>query len=278
MWLNKDPNHSEHEYIIIETRDRVDSKSRLFILDRMAHKVGVLPDPPQEERNSTISGIVQQILGKFPWLLYLISPSRSVTPDPSLESLEEGTQRPISISTSSFTDAHLSVPDSDTISLSATKVARALSDSMDKGSDRAAYDRLQGESMVFGRRYAYGQNAQWIKPKELSLFELVILAETVHRFAPKYSRLEKNCFWFGNIIFDAIIEIFHLDDSESPGDGERERKFMQLDSDQNLPGPRISGRWKGIKVSDTNHEDLSEIARKFRAAYKNAMNEVKIVF
>jgi hypothetical protein len=39
MWLNKESEASEHEYVVVETRDRHDNKSRLFILDRVLHKV-----------------------------------------------------------------------------------------------------------------------------------------------------------------------------------------------------------------------------------------------
>lgn len=278
MWLNKDPDTAEHEYIVIETRDREDGKSRLFILDRMSHKAGILPDRSQGEGEEILKkpnlNIVTQVLAKFPWLLYLISPSRSISRVPSLESMEEGTFRPTSASASksslfpfisSLSDIPRSLPDSDTVSLSATNVARSLSDSVCKGSERAANDRLQGENAIFGRRYAFGQNARWIKPKELSLFELVILAEVVHNFAPEYTTLKRNCFWFCNIIFDSISDIFRQDDLDSE-DGERAGKFG------------ICQRWKGFKVTDTDAEELSKIAGNFRAEHRKALNEVKFVF
>jgi hypothetical protein len=294
MWLNKESEGSEHEYVVVETRDRDDNKSRLFILDRVIHKVGVLPDPPQDEPEglgNKKAGIVAIILQKFPWLSYLISPSRPVTPMPSLESIEEGMPRPAPNTSSSlfppdltFSDVHLSLPDSDTISdnvsISANNVARVLTNSINKDGERAALDRLQGENKLFSSRYAYGQNARWIKPKQLSLFELVVLAETVHEFNSAYTTLQWNCFWFGHTIFDAVVHIYGVEDSISPEDGERQHKFVSMDSALSHPGPGISGRWKGYKVSDTrvNDEELSKIDRQFRAAHRRAMDEVKKVF
>lgn len=283
MWLNKDPESVEHEYIVIETRDRKEGASRLFILDRMIHKAGAPLDRSLGDENKKKKGIVHLILQKFPWLLYLIPPSRSVTPipGPSMEAMEEGllqTSTSISTSTSTSTSSsslqppsssflfdHQSLPDSDTLSVSATKFAQSLY----KGSERASFDRFQGENALFGDRYAFGQNARWLKPKTLTLFELIILAGAVHRFAPEYSTLERNCFWFCNVIFDSVQKVFHDSDSKSPDDSERKTKFTPIDHDT-----LISGRWKGIKVSDTNEDDISTIIGYFHEGYRTAITEV----
>ena len=72
MWLNKDPETVEHEYIVIGTLDRINDSSRLFILDQMDNSQGWSPPRGDENQKMKKPGIVILILQKFPWLLYLI--------------------------------------------------------------------------------------------------------------------------------------------------------------------------------------------------------------
>ena len=113
-----------------------------------------------------------------------------------------------------------------------------------------------------------------IKPNNLKLFELVILANVVHDFAPNYSLMGKNCFWFCNMMFDAIIEIFHLDKSINPKDDERLKKFVPVLIDPH--NCAISGRYLGWKVNHTDSEDLSKVVHEFKKARTFAISEVKI--
>ena len=105
-----------------------------------------------------------------------------------------------------------------------------------------ACDRMLGESAITRRRYGIlvGRNARQIKPNKLTLFELSVLAEAVHDFASDYSYLERNCYWFCNMVVDAIIEIFHVDDLVDPKDG-RICQYKPIDPYQS----DISGRWRG---------------------------------
>jgi hypothetical protein len=48
------------------------------------------------------------------------------------------------------------------------------------------------------------------KSKSLSLFDLAVLANTVHIHAPLYSLLGNHCFWFANIICDVLEQEYPL--------------------------------------------------------------------
>lgn len=268
IWLNKHPDPPEHEYIIIETKDLQDGKTRLFVLDRVQKG----PDSPEEPKPATSKKDSKRPdTGNYQRLEDV---QKSILPSSSsLSSMEEGTLT----STAFYPPVSFPAPQNslgDTISLSATKVSLAVSESLDKGGDKmGACDRMLGESAITRRRYGIGRNARQIKPNNLTLFELAVLAEAVHDFASDYSYLERNCYWFCNMVVDAIIEIFHVDDSVDPKDG-RICQYKPIDPYQS----DISGRWRGWKISQTDPTELSKIVHDFKKAHTAAISEVEVSF
>ena len=110
-----------------------------------------------------------------------------------------------------------------------------------------------GESYTIQSRYGKGQKALHFRPNSLTFFELMILAQVVHEFALQYSTLEKNCFWFCNMVFDACRVIFgqHSRDDDNP----------------QLHHLEILGRWNGLKVNQTTKQELRVIVYKFKSTY-----------
>ena len=102
------------------------------------------------------------------------------------------------------------------------------------------------------------------------MFDFVLLAAVVHDFAPMYTRLDKNCYWAANIMMDSCIGIFGLDNS-SPEDIIRQTKYKPIDAHLE----KISGRWKGWKVSHTNTEDLSIVIQEYKKAHTLKISEVE---
>ena len=252
MWLNKSP---EHEYIVVETRDK-NNVSRLFIL----HRVYRSCDTPNA---GTYAGKIIDFLSN-------LMPSCPVSP---LSFMEEGTLASTSASAStpcppvSFPNPNHTF--GDLLSLSTVQAMSATKDKC--GNDKPAVDRLLGQGSIYDSRYSCRQNAQQLKPRDATLFDLILLAQTVHDFAPNYLRYSKNCFWYCGLIFDACLELFPDDNSISTGDEERRTKFEPYDT-------AISGHWMGWKVSRTDKEDLSKIIREYKSARAAAYREVKIVF
>jgi hypothetical protein len=267
LWLNKHPDPPEHEYIIIQTEDAQDGMSRLFILERMISKsdcelqdttgTGTTTKKDSKRPDTGSYQLVQGITN------YILPPSRpAITP---LSSMEEGTLTSTSTPVSFLAPQH-SIPD--TLSLSATKTSQMVSDSFDKGDKKAALDRILGSNVILQRRYGLGQNARQIKPNNLKLFELMVLAQAVHEFAPHYSQFHRNCYWFGNMIIDAVTEICP-GSWTSPGDEDGGNIYKKS---------LISGRWNGLKVSDTEREELSMIVGAYKKARTKAISEVKFFF
>ena len=47
-------------------------------------------------------------------------------------------------------------------------------------------------------------------PRDLSLFDLVLVADVVHDKAPIYSLFANQCYWFANIIFEIVVQLYIL--------------------------------------------------------------------
>ena len=259
IWLNKTPTSPEHEYIIVETVDKVDGQIRHFIFDRSVHE----EPPATTTKNHTRTDINT-------------TPLRSN----SLSSMEEGMLSGTTSTTSthrpppplSFPTPQLSIGDA--LSMSATKASQVLADSLDKGDKLDAFDRILGGHHLLQRRYGCGQNARQIKPNNLKLFELIVLAEVIHNFDPLYTFFDRNCYWYCNMLADAVIQIFGLDTSINPEDVARQEKYLPINPYQT----EISGRWKGWKVSHTKPEDLTTVILDFKTFYRDKLAEVKYFF
>jgi hypothetical protein len=263
IWLNKHTEQPEHEYIIIETKDSQDRKTRLFIIDRSIQKPESTTTKKKDSKRPN-TGSYQHLTD------FILSPSNSIS------SMEEGTLTPASTSTLyppvSFPTPQHSI--ADTLSLSAAKASQSISESLDKEDKIESVDRILGEFAINRRRYGVGQNARQIKPNNLKLFELLVLVQVVQDFAPRYSLLERNCYWFCNIILDSVIEVFGLDNSICPEDDDRKAQYVPIDPHQS----NISGRWMGWKVSHTKPEELATIIQDFKQAHSAIISEVKFFF
>lgn len=256
--LNKHHGPLEHEYVIIETEDRDDGAGRYFCIDRQLKVRDPPPDGPEEhdtEKNPKARG--HKLLNNL-----FRTPSAS-----TLSSMEEGTSLSPPIS---FPSHQQSIADE--MTLCSTKIAHTVAKAKKKGSKLDSSDRILGHEWVFNSGYLNGQNGRQIAPINMSLFDLVVLAQVVHEFAPEYSTLEHNCYWYCNIIVDACIELFEL---EAIGpitkDSETRVKFGPHDT-------AVSGRMKGIKVSHTNPADLAIVVRDFKKARSKALQRVKFFF
>jgi hypothetical protein len=242
MTMAKSPDPPEHEYLIVRTKDMENDKVHMFVLDRMTGKVDHSSEQPRTKDFNAQAGPYHQ-----------------------LASMEEG--RLASPSTLHPSVALLTDPQQskgDILSLSAAKASQVLSHSLDKDIKIHAFDRILGQDYIYTTGYGKGQNAGGISFDGLTFFELILLAQTVHEFAPHYSPLDKNCFWFCSMVFNACMVIYSQR-------SDNHYSFEQHSSE-------ISGRWNGLKVHQINKQELSAILYGFKRAYSEAINEVKTVF
>lgn len=254
-------NPPEHEYIVIKTEDSQGEKKNphLKSISKLSILKHITSGAPQPKSTTT-----------------KINSNRPNTKSYQLleSMMEEGALTPTPTSTPIYPPLSFSAPThslGDTLSLSTSKSSQAIIDSFDKGEMLAALDHFLGEGSITTKlQYAKGRSVQQIK-SNLKSFELVVLANVVHGFAPDYKLMGKNYYWLCNMMFDAIIEIFYLDESINPKDDEIVEKFVPIDPHNSV----ISGHWLGWKVNHTDSEDLSKVVHDFKKAHTFAISEVK---
>ena len=47
-------------------------------------------------------------------------------------------------------------------------------------------------------------------PNNLSLFEVVLLAQVVNNYAPIYGQFDNMCYMFASVIFDAVVQVYTI--------------------------------------------------------------------
>ena len=99
------------------------------------------------------------------------------------------------------------------------------------------------------------------KPVALSLFDIVLLAQVVHDYAPIYGLFDNQCYMFASVIFDSIVKEYSLPASNwSPNPPPIPRTPVPAPSPEVggpsnanivvLPSPDQAGRWAGLLVID----------------------------
>ena len=77
----------------------------------------------------------------------------------------------------------------------------------DSARSQNAVDLIFGSAYARKARCRSEEVVREIKPDGLSLFELALLVDLVHKVAPIYSLFENQCFWFMKIICDVTVEL-----------------------------------------------------------------------
>lgn len=258
--LNKQREPPEHEFLVIETIDSEDKTKRFFFIDRTGLPGPATPQPAEPNSDpgrppfgsDTASGSGSGS-GRLFSNVTLTAPHSTKEPPP--------------VSLAYRPPRH---PIGDAFSLVMTKTSQAVSNSVTELTD--ALDRVQGENKIKGEKYGCGQTARQITPKNLKLFELVVLANVVHEFAPVYTFIDRNCFWFCNFMLDAVLELWPNEDK--PG--------LQVGAHTKVPidphNTEISGRYKGWKINETDRRDLSLVLDKFRDEHRDVILRVNLFF
>jgi hypothetical protein len=119
-----------------------------------------------------------------------------------------------------------------------------------------------------------GHVLRQIAPKSLSLFELAVLADTVHNYDPLYSTLKSQCYWFANLICNVITRSYVCKEVTNSS-------FSIKDDDICIPPNNyllhLAGTWMGILVSDVEDTVTSIIALKFKEYLREKQEEVSFI-
>jgi hypothetical protein len=134
-----------------------------------------------------------------------------------------------------------------------------------KSGNNLANDRVVGVGMIDP-----GQNIRQIQPRELSLFELVLLASVVHDLSPLYSLFKNQCYWFSSIIFHAVEALYCSGRVEEPET--EEEIYIPLLNDSYLPD--LSGVWMGIRISRVEGAMVTYVCTEFKKLLRERMAQV----
>jgi len=224
--LHKMVESTEHEFLRIETRDKQSGKTRFYLLDRTASKqsstttpgVDLLADPcadpPADLPPNGRMVIFFERLKKFASSIgALLSSGSLLTPmEEESSSSSSSSQITPGVSQETANDDSLSI--SDKLSLSITHTADLLSDSLNLSEIFPAHDRFLGESYVNSPN-RQGLIIGHLIPTDLTLFDLAVLAFVAHTSYPSYSYLKEQCYFFAELIFASVKNIWKTESALS---------------------------------------------------------------
>jgi hypothetical protein len=253
----------QHEFIIAELQDteRTGSTPLFIVLERTASLVQAYPGLSSIPLSLKAPLLPSASIG----LLSESQPSRApLCPYQAVASDEIELTPP----TRHPSPSH-ELPPIDSASLA---TARALYTSTQSTSSvYLADDRFVG-SKNLGAYADSTLNIKQIRPQSLSLFELAVLADTIHNYDPHYSTFKHQCFWFATAVCDVVVREWNCITVTGNAPS------VSRDQVQDHYLPDVQGRWRGIKINKAEDTVSSAIASNFRKYLEEKENEVSFIF
>ena len=109
-------------------------------------------------------------------------------------------------------------------------------------------------------------------PKYLNVFHVALVATIVHEECPFYLLLKHQCYWFANLIFEALWIISGAS-GHAPKNPSR-KETMEIYIPFRTPQGRASGRWRGIKVQAVEDYVLAKVVDKFQKREREELDKV----
>lgn len=278
----------EHEFMVIELTDTqrgTDPSSYFIILERTAGDGTHFMEPTGD---STVLESITRTLKRVPSSILASGsvskslPSKNLlstyqpVPSDDLELIPLGSpSSPVSLS------PHLAVTtDKVEVTPSPTAYRVPVFDRISFGSASAIHrstqvslkayradDRFVG-SLNFPDYADMIHNIQQLRPQNLSLFDFAVLADTVHKHDPHYSKFKHQCYWFASIICDIVLKEYTCTSVGGAGKG-------IIPSTDYLPAQE--GRWMSIMISSVEEEDLRVVTSEFNRYLQEKKDEVSLI-
>lgn len=243
------PTGLQHEHLVVNLVDSGAPGSSLnLLLERTASADRLFPTPSRFTNHSdsgTVLKSIAQTLKETPPSTYqMIDEPEPPTPSPQLPMFDAAT----------------------------LKAAKLFSGSISSPSMvYKADDRFLGSKNFKGDYAINSRNIRQIHPTSLSIFELAVLADTVHNHDPLYSVFKSQCYWYARTICDIVVKEYRCDvvsGTQAP---------LTVD-DVLLPKndylPDLSGRCSGILISGVEETVSSIIASNFKEHLREKRDEV----
>jgi hypothetical protein len=277
MTLTKTLTSPQHEFLVMSLMDTNNSGTApyLMFLERTKSKqlnpINSFLDHPD---NAAVLASIIDSLKELPSSLLSSVPSTSDSEDESSPDSPCNTSPsdPLLGSTSSHQSLLRNLIDSGTlVSVSAIHTS---TESTRKLKLAYAQDQFTGGKDVKASGSVLGQIVWQITPQSLSLFQVVVLADVVHNYAPLYSLFRRQCYWFAFIICAVIMKICTCSSIGSP--------YLISQDEIRVPPnsylPDLAGRWMGILVSGVEEAVLKIIIDKYNARHDEKLDEVCYIF
>jgi hypothetical protein len=286
MTLTKTLSSPQHEFLVLMLMDTDNSGSvpYLMFLERTKSKKRLNPissflDHP--DNAAVLASIIETLKG-LPSSLLSSVPSTSDSEDESSPDADSS-DSPSNISPSDPLLGSTSSPSPSNQSLlrnlidSGTLVSvSAIHTSIEStGKLQLAYarDQFTGGKDVNASGSVLGQVVWQIQPQSLSLFQVVVLADVVHNYAPLYSLFRRQCYWFAFIICAVTLKTCICSSIGSP-----DLHMEDICIPPNSYLPNLAGRWMGILVRGVEEAVLEIMIEKYRARCDEKLNEVSCIF
>ncbi len=132
---------------------------------------------------------------------------------------------------------------------------------------------IEADDMVtVVKKQALGQSMRQYNPSPLPLFALLLVSLVVHLKAPAYALFESQCYWYANVMFDVLCQVFPS--AMIPELSPSPRILLPVDY-----LPRGAGRWKGVLINDPRvvAAVVSVVKPDFEEQYGKYVKKVKKV-
>ena len=128
------------------------------------------------------------------------------------------------------------------------------------------------------------------KPVDLPLFDVALLAEAVHDYAPVYGLFDNQCYLFASVLFDAIVQLYSLpasaQDPNIPSSSILSTPVPaptpEVGAPRNaniviVPSPDQAGGWAGLLILDpmVKRTVVSIVVSQFKAQRTSYISQVE---
>ncbi len=197
--INKAGPIFQHESLAVWFVDKLDSKDYTVVIERT---------PSKRLNTSFPSGCPEanKILQVIRDILHTREDTDNIPLIP-LSTTSSASSEPVSVSTSAYVPRMNLV---DQISSTLAGAAASASLPSQSSSSNLARDQITGASSLNPANCI-----KRFKPQGLSLFDLVLVALVLHLEAPFYTLFRNQCYFFANVLFQTIVQIYSLIPSSS---------------------------------------------------------------
>jgi hypothetical protein len=121
---------------------------------------------------------------------------------------------------------------------------------------------------------APGQVIRQIKPKNLNLFDLALLADIVHKQDRLYSLFENQRYLYANLICDAVVALYNCEQLQDHRGATYSRDNVHIPPNDH--SPKLAGQSMCIPVTDVEAVMLSVVLARFEEARTQQMDAVSV--